>query len=332
MKDLNKYSIKDKFVSISDMMTHLETSPVLPGTPQGVSSKPFPTTLITTTADKAGETTKSLYKMEVKATEASSISRMFDDMIRYQVGTKDIEKSARVIANQDTNKRGKTMKGGEVDCSQPSFKSKVMAGTTKDNTNSTDRSSSSNVTTKPFHSCSREPAIVVDLVGIKARQARTMARDARAEIWRLKAILKRQMPGKTYKETLSKIARARSRTWDTTQRRHKNKVKFLVGKHSDCCNAHRDQTRAARLGLRISKNHDQDPATRTSTDIHNNWVDPLVLGTTLTDDELNKKFANTEEVHMFNEEQVITYGHVDLDSDERAILQRRPQFATYDNI
>ena len=44
--------------------------------------------------------------MEIKATEASSIARLFRNMIDERVGTIGIEKTAKKMALEDNNKRG----------------------------------------------------------------------------------------------------------------------------------------------------------------------------------------------------------------------------------
>ena len=259
----------------------------MPGPPHVVFSSPKPSTMIKTTADKAGEMMKALYKVEIKVTEAVSISKMFDDMMRHQVGTKDLEKTARVMAQQDSNKRGKTTRtlGGDGS-SQLLLQSKVKAGAVKDNMRTTDYSRDDQVTSEgPSKNCTREPAIVVGLTKIKAEQARTMARDLRCDIWRLKTILKGQMTKKMYLETLTKVAKARTRAWTTAQRRHQKEIRFLDNKYKDCCPAHSDQIKAARMGMKISKSQVTDPASKTSSDNHNNWVDPLVIGTTITDQD-----------------------------------------------
>ena len=56
-------------------------------------------------------------------------------------------------------------------------------------------------------------------------------------------------------------------------------------------------------------------------------MDPLIVGTAITDDELNELFSSNDE-----EVEVTVYGEVDLDYEERLILNRRPEFAIYDVV
>ena len=84
-------------------------TPVAAGSPPDVTPSPEPNHSTKTTADKAGETIKALFKGEIKATEAVSISRMFDQMMTRRVGTKEIEKVAKQMAFHNDNKRGKVL-------------------------------------------------------------------------------------------------------------------------------------------------------------------------------------------------------------------------------
>ena len=52
----------------------------------------------TTANIKAGENIKALFQMEIKATEAISIARLFKKMTDLRIGTTDLEKTARKMS------------------------------------------------------------------------------------------------------------------------------------------------------------------------------------------------------------------------------------------
>ena len=59
-------------------------------------------------------------------------------------------------------------------------------------------------------------------------------------------------------------------------------------------------------------------------------VDPLILGTSVTDKDLNLLFGDpTNEIAG---QDVITFGEVTLDDDEKALLAKRPEFTVYEKL
>ena len=78
------------------MVSHLKT-PVPAGIPSGsiLSNTTSITDSVNTMAMDAGEIKKVLFEMEIKATEDSSIERLFGHMADERVGTSDIDNTAK---------------------------------------------------------------------------------------------------------------------------------------------------------------------------------------------------------------------------------------------
>ena len=314
--------------------------PDMTGSPQFLPfSTDYKNDYLKTTATTAGESIKALYSMEIKATEAISIKRMFRQMTILKVGTIDLEKTATRMASQDHNKRGKLLKeGGGAQCNQLSVNVELRPSVgareeeqvgqcqlgdqvdEKYESGSKDVETTEAVTDKR---CSREPRIVARLAAIKEEQTSVMAGQARKEVWMIKKKLKTQVTSDKYKEILVKVGKARTRAWKKAQEKHKRKIDFLVHKVKDCCAHHHCE------GKRDCDNNKSSVGSKLGEVVTS---DPLILGTATSDKDLDKMFLNKEERHMFNEHEVMVYGDVDLDDDERLLLQRRPEFAIYDSI
>ena len=170
--------------------------------------------------------------------------------------------------------------------------------------------------------CSREPALVAKIAAIKEEQARDMAREARNNIISLKNILKKQVNKTDYVDILARVAKARTRAWKKAQDRHDRKIQFLKTKHENCCTKHINQKIMVE---KIKTKPGEEQKIR-------NDADPLIAGTAVSDEDLEKLFNGKCVKHAFNEKEVMTFGDVDLDDDERALLQKRPEFALFDSI
>ena len=151
-----------------------------------------------------------------------------------------------------------------------------------------------------------------------------MAKEARDKVRQLKSILKVQVSKELYKETIVKVSKVRSRVWDKSQQRHNNKVDFLTRKHENCCDCHKDLRKWSKDPRR--KSQPRRTSSTTETDI-----DPLITSTLVLDEELDN-LERDKQMYMFNDKEVMIYGDVKLDDNERAVLQRRPEFSLYDKI
>ena len=236
---------------------------------------------------------------------------------------------------QDDNKRGKFLPSGTTGSSR--FNSSPSAGSEagategsnycKNKVGSKDRETLRKdcEVTEPGRPrrCGRSPDLVTSLTRIKEQQAKEMAKDARHEVWRTKRILKNIMDRSQYQELIIKVAAARNRVWKRSQTKHNKKIKFLIDKHNNCCDEHERYNNK-------TKSNKHNSAPHKTKEQHEQ--DPLITGTTFKDKELNEIFGSSASSTIYNEKDVSVYGQVTLDDDERSLLQKRPEFATFDKV
>ena len=334
-------------------------TPAAAGPPPRLSNSPDPTLIPTTTASRAGEYMKMLHKAETKATEAKSIEKLFSKLVENRVGTNEIENVARNMANLDSNKRGKLLEknvvGNQSSVPELSKTEDNVMGERQSSENveingdSSDCDSdnvvdSSETVPKSDTRCTREPNLVVKVAMIKLGQAKKMSREARVKAWEAKAALKTVTTKNEYMNVLKKVAKMRTRVWNTAQDLHARKVAFLCEKYGHCCEKHRNQVGDSRR--RSSNTFDDDDDDDKDEDnnkkmnkrrisSNNSNDDQLITGTAISDQELDDLFGPVtinNEGQTYNEKSVVTFGTADLDDDERSVLQRRPEFAVYEKV
>ena len=151
-------------------------------------------------------------------------------------------------------------------------------------------------------------------------------------VW-VNKLLKETQYKDQYQEMIIKVAAARNRVWKRSQTKHKKKLKFLVDKHNKCCEAHDGDKMRVRTNSRKTKSNNKkygSAPSKTKDEQHDQ--DPLITGTTFKDKELDEIFKGSEHSTIYNEKDVAVYGQVSLDDDERSLLQKRPEFATFDKV
>ena len=175
--------------------------------------------------------------------------------------------------------------------------------------------------------------IVKELATIKERQARETMEDAREEIRTTKRLLKPLVTQEKYIHTLLRVSEAK---------KHDTKLKFLLAKHGDCCKLHKEQREweQKKTGSCSRLKSSSNPTSTTPTTptpppplppvTKKMGMDPLIVNTLITDDDLNNKFG----VHNTDSDldNIPTFGDVDLDHEERLILSKRPEFAIYNKV
>ena len=124
------------------------------------------------------------------------------------------------------------------------------------------------------------------------------------------------------------MAAVRSTTWASAKTKQEEKMKFLCSKLGNCCRLHMDELRwnRVRQGCRKTST-DSDPSTPRRPDP---GLDPLLKDTKVTDIDLNDVFGDPAK--EIEGQEVVVFGDVQLDFEERALLAKRPEYALYDSL
>ena len=168
---------------------------------------------------------------------------------------------------------------------------------------------------------------MLTLAKIKEHQAKDMGKDVRVDVWRMKKLLKMKLDKTQYQKVVKDVAEARTRARRRSQERHKKKIIFLTKKHNKCCESHEQDKLKSRRHKSASNDRDNNKSS-----LGGKVEEPLVSGTAYSDKDLKELYSDRQQDNIYNEKQVDVYGQVNLDDDERTILQKRPKFAVYDQI
>ena len=173
------------------------------------------------------------------------------------------------------------------------------------------------------------------ITDIKEKQAKCIMTDARNKVKETKKSLKPLVSSSKYLEILKKVAETRTRVWNNTTTNHKSRMEFLISKHSKCCRFHQEESEwlKVRAGTLSTARDSTNPTTTSGSQpagTTEKSFDQLISGTVITDEELDRLYDHIDKTKEKHE--VCTFGEVELDNEERAILSKRPEFSIYDKV